>query len=54
MAIDDELEMKKVGLVDVADAPGQYEAAQDYAERMQDILESTKIQWSHLRREQQR
>lgn len=54
MAIDDELALKEIGLVQVSDAQDQYEKAKEYAERMQDILESTKIQWSHLRREQSR
>ncbi len=54
MAIDDELALKEIGLVQVSDAQDQYEKAKEYAERMQDILESTKIQWSHLRREQAR
>ena len=51
-AIESELAEKKIGLDEVADAPEQYERAVDYAARMQDILESTKIQWSHLRQEQ--
>lgn len=51
-AIAEELADKKVGLDEVSDAPEQYERAVDYAARMQDILESTKIQWSHLRKEQ--
>jgi len=51
-AIDDELVLKEVGLKEVSDATEQYEKAEEYAERMQDLLESTKIQWSHLRKEQ--
>jgi len=51
-AIRDELALKETGLKEVADAPEQYERAVEYAERMQDILESTRIQWTHLRREQ--
>ena len=51
MAIEDELALKEIGLKEVSDAPEQYEKAHDYAERMQDLLESTKIQWSHLRKE---
>lgn len=50
-AIEDELELKEIGLKEVSDAPEQYEVAQEYAERMQDLLESTKIQWSHLRKD---
>lgn len=53
-SIDDELVLKEIGLKEMSDATEQYEKAQEYAERMQDLLESTKIQWSHLRKEHAR
>ena len=53
-AIDDELVLKEIGLKEVSDAMEQFEKAEEYAERMQDLLESTKIQWSHLRKEHAR
>lgn len=47
--IDNELELKKIGLWEVSGSDEQYERAKDYAERMKDILESTKIQWNYMR-----
>jgi hypothetical protein len=47
--IDKELGLKKIGLWEVSGSAEQYDRAKDYAERMKDILESTKIQWSYLR-----
>lgn len=47
--IDRELALKKVGLQEVSGSRDQYDRAQDYAARMKDILESTKIQWNYLR-----
>jgi hypothetical protein len=48
-AIEDELALKKIGLEQVSGRADQYERAEDYARRMQDLLESTRIQWDALR-----
>jgi hypothetical protein len=48
-AIEDELALKKIGLDEVAGRADQYERARDYAQRMQDLLESTRIQWDYMR-----
>jgi hypothetical protein len=50
-AIEDELALKKIGLKEVSGRADQYERAKDYAHRMQDLLESTRIQWDYLRDE---
>lgn len=48
-AIEDELALKKIGLQEVSGRADQYERAKDYASRMKDLLESTRIQWDYLR-----